>query len=190
MVKSITGKPIPVRGKFKPQILDFDYISCPLPLLLEKFKTTEKGLGEKEAGERLAIYGYNEPSKRKKRAVVFELFSKFINPLVVVLLVIGIISYFFGEKISAEIVFIMIFISVGLTFFQEYRSGKAAERLSEMVRTTVTIYRNGRPKEIPIKEIVPGDIVDLFAGDMIPADLRIISAKDLFVNQATLTGEA
>jgi len=72
----------------------------------------------------------------------------------------------------------MALISVLLSFFQEHRAGKEAEKLGEMVRTTATVYRNGKPKEINIREIVPGDIVDLFAGDMIPADLRIISAKD------------
>ena len=85
---------------------------------------------------------------------------------------------------------LMAIMSVVLGFFQEYRAGKEADRLSEMVRATATVYRNGKSKEIPIKQIVPGDIVDLFAGDMIPADIRIIQAKDLFINQAALTGES
>jgi ATPase, P-type (transporting), HAD superfamily, subfamily IC len=84
----------------------------------------------------------------------------------------------------------MAIMSVFLSFIQEYRAGKEAEKLSEMVRATATVYRNGKPREVKIREIVPGDIVDLFAGDMIPADLRIISCKDLFINQASLTGES
>jgi len=84
----------------------------------------------------------------------------------------------------------MAIISVFLSFFQEYRAGKEAEKLSEMVRATATVIRNGKSREVKIREIVPGDIVDLFAGDMIPADLRIISCKDLFINQASLTGES
>jgi Mg2+-importing ATPase len=84
----------------------------------------------------------------------------------------------------------MAIISVFLSFFQEYRAGKEAEKLSEMVRATATVIRNGKSQEVKIREIVPGDIVDLFAGDMIPADLRIISCKDLFINQASLTGES
>jgi Mg2+-importing ATPase len=80
--------------------------------------------------------------------------------------------------------------SVLLSFIQEYRAGKEAEKLSEMVRATATVYRNGRPQEIKIREVVPGDIIDLFAGDMIPADMRIISCKDLFINQSSLTGES
>jgi Mg2+-importing ATPase len=84
----------------------------------------------------------------------------------------------------------MAIISVFLSFFQEYRAGKEAEKLSEMVRATASVIRNGESQEVKIREIVPGDIVDLFAGDMIPADLRIISCKDLFINQASLTGES
>ncbi len=80
--------------------------------------------------------------------------------------------------------------SVMLSFFQEHRASKAAEKLSEMVHTSATVWRNGKSKEISIREIVPGDVVDLFAGDMIPADLRIISCKDLFINQSSLTGES
>jgi Mg2+-importing ATPase len=106
------------------------------------------------------------------------------------LLIIGAFSLFFGEKISAIIVSLMAVMSVMFAFVQEHRASKAAEKLSEMVRTTATVLRNGRSKEISIREIVPGDIVDLFAGDMIPADLRIISCKDLFINQASLTGES
>ena len=183
-------KKIHIQAKLRPQVFDFDLSACSLPELFDKLKTTEKGLSGRDARARLEAYGYNEPSKKKKRAIVLEILSKFINPLVLVLLVIGIFSFFFGEKISANIVFIMILLSVGLTYFQEFRSNKAAEKLSELVRTNVTVFRDGKSKEIPIKEIVPGDIIDLFAGDMIPADLRIISAKDLFVNQATLTGES
>jgi len=184
------NKDIHIKGNLRPQALDFDYINCDFEVLFKKFRTSEKGLSSKEARTRLEKYGYNEPSKKKKRTLALNLLSKFINPLVLVLLVIGVVSFFFSEKISAYIVFIMILISVGLTFFQEYKSNKAAEKLSELVRTNVTVYRDGKPKEIPIKEVVPGDIVDLFAGDIIPADIRLLSAKDLFINQATLTGES
>ena len=84
----------------------------------------------------------------------------------------------------------MIFLSVFLSFFQEYKSHKEAEKLSELVRATATVYRSGKQTEIKMREIVPGDIVDLYAGDMIPADLRILSCKDLFINQSSLTGES
>ncbi len=169
---------------------DFDYIGCSQDILFRKLKTSSKGLHEQEAKKRLEEYGYNEPAKKKKRTILFQILSKFINPLVIVLLIIAGFSIFFGEKVSAVLVIAMAFISVFLSFIQEHRAGKEAERLSEMVRATATVYRNEKPKEVSIREIVPGDIVDLFAGDMIPADLRIISCKDLFINQASLTGES
>ncbi len=177
-------------GTKKTQSWDFDYAGCPQGELFAKLDTSEKGLSDSEAAARLERYGYNEPAKKKKRRILFEILSKFLNPLVIVLLIIAGFSIFFGEKISAVLVIIMALISVFISFFQEHRAGQEVERLSELVRTTATVYRNGRPREMDIREIVPGDIVDLFAGDMIPADLRIISCKDLFVNQSALTGES
>jgi len=174
----------------KMQVWDFDYIGCPAEVLFEKLKTSPKGLTEKEAQKRIEEYGYNEPAKRKKRTILVQILSRFINPLVIVLLIIAAFSIFFGEKISALLVSLMAIMSVFLSFIQEYRAGKEAEKLSEMVRATATVYRNGKSREVKIREIIPGDIVDLFAGDMIPADLRIISCKDLFINQASLTGES
>ncbi len=174
----------------KAQVIDFDYIRTAPDFIFEKLKTTIKGLTETEAKQRLEEYGYNEPARKKERAIILQLLSKFLNPLVIVLLVIAGFSIFFGEKISALLVILMAIMSVALSFIQEFRAGKEAEKLSEMVRTTATVHRNGKPKEIKITKIVPGDVVDLFAGDIIPADLRIISRKDLFINQASLTGES
>ena len=174
----------------KTQNWDFDYITCTQETLFEKFNTSQKGLSEEEAKKRLEEYGYNEPARKKKRTIAIQILSKFVNPLVIVLIIIAVFSLFFGEKIEAILVMLMAIMSVFLSFIQEYRAGKEAEKLSEMVRATSTVYRAGKSREIKIKEIVPGDIVDLFAGDMIPADLRIISCKDLFINQASLTGES
>ncbi len=174
-----------------PQDSNLNFLcSQPIEALFEKFKSSPKGLSEPEAKERLKDYGLNEPAKKKKRTLLRQLLSKFISPLVIVLVIIGSFSYFFGEKISAFLVLLMILMSVFLSFIQEYRSGKEAEKLGEMVRATATALRNSRKKEIKMNQLVPGDVVDLFAGDMIPADLRIISCKDLFINQASLTGEA
>ncbi|MCU0665609.1 MAG: magnesium-translocating P-type ATPase [Candidatus Omnitrophica bacterium] len=178
------------KGINKTQNWNFDYVSSSCEALLKNLETSQQGLTEEEAQKRLEDYGFNEPVKKKKRTIVIQILSKFFNPLVIVLLIIAGFSLFFGEKISAVIVIAMAVMSVLLSFIQEYKAGKEAERLSEMVRATATVYRNGKPKEIKIKEIVPGDIVDLFAGDMIPADLRIVSCKDLFINQSALTGES
>jgi P-type Mg2+ transporter len=177
-------------GGRKSQAWDFDYISCTAGVLFERLETSEKGLAEQGAENRLLEYGFNEPARKKKRTILFQIFSKFVNPLVIVLLIIAAFSLFFGEKVSAVLVILMAIMSVFLSFIQEYRAGREAERLSEMVRATATVWRDGKSREVKIREIVPGDIVDLFAGDMIPADLRIISCKDLSINQASLTGES
>lgn len=158
--------------------------------VLRQFNASIKGLSDNEAALRFKQYGPNETARKKRVPIPLQILSKFLNPLVVVLVVIGAFSFFFGGKISALLVLFMILISVFLSFIQEYRSGKEAEKLSELVRLTCLVHRGGKPREIKIGQIVPGDIVELSAGDMVPADLRIISSKDLFVGQSSLTGEA
>ena len=170
--------------------MDFDFAGCAPEAVIKRMDTTPKGLAEEEARKRLREYGPNEPARKKKRTLLVQVLSKFVNPLVIVLLIIAGFSLFFGERISALLVILMAIMSVLLSFVQEYRAGKEAEKLSEMVRATATVFRNSRPRDILIREIVPGDVVDLFAGNMIPADLRIISCKDLFLNEASLTGES
>ena len=180
-------------GLPKPKAWDLECVSCSAEVILEKFKTVKGGLTEQEARKRLEQYGYNEPTRKGERNILIQIFSRFLNPLVVVLIIIATFSFFLGGKngkISAVIVFAMAVLSVLLSFIQEHRAGKEVEKLKEMVHTTATVYRNGKAREIKIRELVPGDIVDLFAGDMIPADLRIIFCKDLFINQASLTGES
>ncbi|MBI3618747.1 magnesium-translocating P-type ATPase [Candidatus Peregrinibacteria bacterium] len=159
-------------------------------ILFEKFGTSLKGLSSERAEELLEQHGPNELACRKKHSVIFQFLLKFGNPLVVVLLIIAAFSFFLGDHISGVLVSSMAVVSVLLSFFQEFRAGKEAEKLSEMVRSTSTVYRDGKSREVMMSRIVPGDIVDLFAGDMIPADLRILSSKDLFINQASLTGES
>ncbi len=190
--KIVTGsKTVNNNHKIKVPVAGYGFIcSAPLEALFEKFNSSLDGLTDSEAEDRLKKYGYNEPARKKKRTALWQFFSKFLNPLVIVLIIIGTFSYFFGEKISAFLVLLMILLSVILSFVQEYRSGKEAEKLSEMVRATATVIRKGKKKEVKIRDLVPGDVVDLYAGDMIPADLRILSCKDLFINQASLTGES
>jgi len=171
-------------------ISDTEIVSSPQDALLARLQTSLQGLSEDEAQARLPTYGYNEPARKHKRTIALQLLIKFLNPLVIVLLVIAGFSLFFGETVSAVLVIAMAVLSVTLSFAQEFRAGKEAERLGEMVRATATVHRGGKSKEVKIRNLVPGDIVELCAGDMIPADLRILVCKDLFVNQATLTGES
>ncbi|MFA6099113.1 MAG: magnesium-translocating P-type ATPase [Patescibacteria group bacterium] len=157
---------------------------------LGSLQTTAHGLDRGEVGKRLREYGYNEIVKKGKQSIVLEILSKFKNPLVIGLIVIAIFSFFFGEKISAVIVVSMAVLSVVLSFIQEHKAQKNAEKLQAMVRVTARVLRSGRITEVQLKELVPGDIIELSAGVMLPADVKIISAKDLFVNQSTLNGES
>jgi Mg2+-importing ATPase len=179
-----------INGTQKQNIIDLDYVTSPIEVLFEKLHTSHDGLSHEEPQKRLEQYGYNEPAKKKKRTALVLLLSKFISPLVLVLFIIAAFSLYFQEPFNALLVILMAIISIFLSFFQEYRAGKEAEKLSDMVQATATVIRNGKSRDVKIREIVPGDIVDLSAGDMVPADLRIISCKDLFINQASLTGES
>ncbi len=168
--------------------------------LLKKYDTTLSGYGEEAAEELRDKYGNNEISRDRPDPVYKRLIRAFINPFTVVLIVLAVISFFTdvamaapGEKDPSTVIIIgtLVFISGALSFIQETNSNKSAEKLKAMVHTTATVARGEEgKKEIPLAEIVPGDIVHLAAGDMIPADLRILSCKDLFISQSSLTGES
>ncbi len=149
-----------------------------------------EGLTDSEAESLLTQIGPNVVVKEKRKSALFRLAANVKNPLVILLTILGLISYFTGDMRATLVIFFMVALGISLRFVQETRSDRAAEKLKAMVRTTATVLRGGIKKEIPIREIVPGDILLLSAGDMVPADVRLISAKDLHINQATLTGEA
>ncbi len=112
------------------------------------------------------------------------------NPLVLLLLALGTVSFLTGDQRATAVIFVMVVLGVVLRFFQETRADNAAAKLQAMVSNTATVVRSGKDEEVPLKMLVPGDIIRLAAGDMVPADVRVLSAKDLFLNQAALTGEA
>lgn len=167
-----------------------ELLDLPIDELLARLSTSLSGLSSEEAGRRLKIYGPNELAKRKKRTAVVHFLSHFLSPLVIILLIAGLIAGFLGEIKSVIIIFSIVLVSVILDFYQESKAEKAAEMLKEKITTTATVLRDGLKKEIRLSEIVPGDIVYLSAGDIAPADSRVITAKDLFVNQSALTGES
>ena len=158
--------------------------------VLKELNSSHDGLSSPEVSERLKKYGYNDPVKRDKHHPITQFLLKFTNPLILVLLAIGVFTLFYAEHFSAFFIFAMILISVCIEFYQEYRSGKEIEKLIDMVSVKINVVRNGRISEINIHELVPGDIIDVSAGDIIPADCRILNSKDLFVNESSLTGEA
>ncbi|MFZ2456124.1 MAG: magnesium-translocating P-type ATPase [Candidatus Altiarchaeia archaeon] len=181
---------MPKDSEYKAQKTDYDYLGASKEVLFIRFGTSEKGLSDARAERRLRDYGPNDVSSRKNASILFQFVSKAADPLVVVLLAIAAISLFFGEKINAVFVSAMAAISVVISFVQEYRAGREAEKLKEMVHTSAEVCRGGELKEKDIWRIVPGDIIELSAGDMVPADVRLISSKDLFIDQSTLTGES
>ncbi len=157
---------------------------------LEFLQTRDQGLTETEVDELRSEWGHNDLGQKKKLGFLAEILHRCKNPLVIQLLVIAAISLATGNAASATIVGLMVIISVGLSYYQENKSGKAVEKLNAMVQTNCHVIRKGQEIEIPMSEIVPGDIVSLQAGSIIPADLRLLSAKDFFVSQSSLTGES
>ena len=172
---------------------------CKMPKqdFLKKFNVKDEGLNNHEVEERLHKYGHNEVTQSKPKKWYHYLFSSLFTPFNSILIGIAILlSYtdvYLAETPSyANIIVILVLVTVStlLDFVSEYRSNLAAEALKELVSTTATVIRNGKKEKIPFKNIVIGDTVVLSAGDMIPADLRIIDSKDLYVGQSTLTGES
>jgi Mg2+-importing ATPase len=160
------------------------------PDVLEKLETSLEGLTEEEAQRRLEIYGPNMVAQEQRFGKLRLLGTALINPLVILLLVLATLSYLTDDIRGAIVMLVMVCLGVVLRFVQEARADKAAAKLKAMISVTATVRRDGRAREVPLAELVPGDIVQLAAGDMIPADLRLLACKDLFVIQASLTGEA
>lgn len=158
--------------------------------ILKSLNTTLKGLNEEEVDERIEKYGYNGVSAEKRKSSFLKLFENFKNPLVILLTVLAVISYITGDLSASIVMMVMVALGVVLKFIQEAKADESAEKLKSMVCTTATVIRDGSQMEVPLKNIVPGDIVHLASGDMIPADIQLITAKDLFVNQSSLTGES
>src|SRR5665213_1526705 len=168
---------------------------------ITQLDTARSGLTPEQVEERLTQYGLNEITHEKPPGWFVQLFHAFLTPFNGVLFAVSVVSLF-SDVIFAEpedrtfrtiiVLISMILLSTLLRFWQEFRSNKAAQELKAMVSSTAAVLRAGmdRPQEIPISTLVPGDIVYLSAGDMVPADVRLLTAKDLFVSQAMLTGES
>jgi Mg2+-importing ATPase len=157
---------------------------------MDALKTTLQGLSANEADQHLDKYGPNELSHLKRMGFWADMFHRFISPLVVQLLVIALVSAVIGELKSTVIVGAMVLLSVGLSYILDRRSSQAVESLGKRVQSRTFVLRDGVESEIRISEIVPGDIVLLQAGSIVPADLRLIAAKDFFVSESALTGES
>jgi P-type Mg2+ transporter len=168
---------------------DYPFWQLPVTALLGQVAARPDGLSSAEAAARLAQFGPNLIHGERKRALVLQFLTKFRNPLVIILLTASAISAFTGDAASFFIIGTIVIISTTLDFVQEYRAGQAAERLRQSVAVRGHVLRDGKPIEILVAELVPGDVALLTAGDLIPCDGRVLEAKDFFVNQALLTGE-
>jgi P-type Mg2+ transporter len=158
--------------------------------VFDTLHTTQNGLSLPEVKARLEQYGTNEIAREKRKNWPTRLWENVKNPLVILLIILGIISYLTGDLRATIVILTMVILGIVLRYVQESRADNAAEQLKAMVLTSATVIREGKQKEVSLKDLVPGDLVALAAGDMIPADVRIVTAKDLFVNQAALTGES
>ncbi len=164
--------------------------SRPVEEVFQMLASKADGLTEAQAEERLTEFGPNEVAGEKKHSWWHRLYTASRNPLVILLTVLAVLSFATGDFRAGTVMLLMVVLGLSLRFVQETRADNAAAKLKAMISVTATVVRDGQQREIPLRELVPGDVVRLCAGDMIPGDVRLISAKDLFVIQATLTGES
>ena len=171
------------------------------PLLLEiaaldvpgayaRLQTRATGLTSDEAAARLAAHGPNVLARDQRPGFLRLLGRAVINPLVILLGVLAAVSFSTGDPRAGAMMALMIVLSVGLKLYQEAKADSAAAKLKAMISVNATVLRDDKPAEVPLAQLVAGDVVHLAAGDMIPADVRIVQAKDLFVIQGSLTGES
>jgi Mg2+-importing ATPase len=158
--------------------------------VLANLRTQYTGLSQTEAEERIEEYGPNAVAKDEGHSQRALLGKALLNPLVVLLTVLATVSLLTGDARAAIVMGLMVVLGVSLRFVQEARADTAAKKLRAMIKVTATAIRDGAPIEVPLADLVPGDVVNLTAGDMIPADVRLLAAKDLFIVQASLTGES
>jgi len=158
--------------------------------LLHFLHTAPVGLTQMEAEDRARTAGPNAVAQERRRSWFIRLLIIVRNPLVILLATLSSVSFATGDVRAGTVMVCMVLLSVTLRFVQEDRADAAAAKLKAMIHVTATVIRDGHAREMPLRDLVPGDIVELSAGDMIPGDVRVLSAKDLFVSQGTLTGES
>ncbi len=169
----------------------FDLSALSEQSALAKLGSSPDGLDPPEATARLQTYGRNRVTREHTPSMLAELWGRAWNPLNALLVALAVVSYFLGDLRAAIVIAVMVVLATLTAFVQEHRSSRAAARLRALVKTTASVRRAGEGlAEVPMDQLVPGDVVSISAGDMIPGDLRLIEAKDLFVNQSVLTGEA
>ena len=161
-----------------------------MPTNVDENSAAATGLTTQEAQARLVQFGPNEPAAKERNSFGAELWHAFANPLVLILVIAATVSAFTGDRVDAAIIGIIVLLSTAIDLTQSYRSQQAIEKLRAEVAPTATALRDGEWKEIRRRDVAPGDVVRLSAGDLVPADARLLTARDLYVLQAALTGES
>ena len=178
-----------IAGAIKKKLTHCARIDC-VALLKELRTDIRKGLSTEYVEDWQDDYGFNEINNTDEYIWYKELLESFFNPFNIVLLILATVSLLSKDVMASLTIYCLVIISSLIKYIQENKSNKASEKLKNMIKTTATVVRNGFKKEVDIRDLVAGDIIYLSAGDIIPADLRIIDSKDLFIAQASLTGES
>src|SRR3989338_3829804 len=158
--------------------------------VLALFSTSKQGLSEEKAKARLQEFGLNELQKEKRSNAFFLFVGQFRNALSILLIFAGVLSLFTSDKLEAIAIFSILFINSTLGFIQEYRAEKAMEALEKISAPSARVLRDGKQRKIPARDLVPGDIIMLEAGDIVPADSRLLDVVSMYIDEASLTGES
>jgi len=186
--ESLDSKTLQETSEFERRLVDLCVVQA--RDALDALETAPQGLSSEEAERRLDEFGLNELAQTRRPGFWADVFQRCKSPLVVQLMIIALVSGFIGEIKSTVIVVAMVFLSVGLSFILDRRSSNSVEALGKRVQSRTLVLRDGKEAEIKISEVVPGDVVLLHAGSIVPADLRLLTAKDFFVRQSALSGES
>jgi Mg2+-importing ATPase len=179
----------PVKELFRMSQSQTQFWSVPSLELLQQLQTTPQGLMSDEVQQRLLRYGSNLLKPKKKSDALTLLFAQFKSPIILILIFAAGLSFFLHNPIDATIILVIVLVSGFLGFWQERGAVNAVEKLYAIVQIKTTVVRNGDSKEVPIEEVVPGDIVFIKASNVIPGDCLLLESKDLFIDEAALTGE-
>jgi Mg2+-importing ATPase len=167
-----------------------DIAKLPQEKVYRTLRTSPQGLTQKEAERRIKDYGENRLRNVRNKSVLRKYAETFKSPLIIILLLVSFLSFFIGEPVNGAIIIVMVTLSTILNFTQEERAHRVANELKKHLALSATVIRGGEQKTIPASKVVPGDVIVLSAGNLIPADARIIESKDCFVTQSSLTGES
>src|SRR5450756_1534412 len=167
-----------------------DFWDRPLQELFQQLQATPAGLTTEEASRRLRLYGPNSLVRESRFAALFSFFAFFANPLVIILVVASGVSLALGEHVGGLIIIAIVLFSVLLNFLMEFQARHAVEEIQKQIAITAAVVRDGKEQQLPVAELVPGDIIRLKAGDLVPADARLLDVRDLHVRESVLTGES